>query len=227
MAARPYLTLALTTLRLHDYAASANCYKVRLLLAQLERPCERVPVDIFAGETLGEEYRAMNPTRETPVLELADGRFLPDSGAILVYLAESTPLLPAAAYDRAQVVRWLIYEQTEVIPGLGGLRFRLLTGRLAPDDGEAVRRRQGGEKTLRLLDAHLAAEPFFVAGRYSVADIAMYGYVHVAGEAGIALEPYANVSAWLARVEAQPRFMNDLEPYPPNARAGAGRSQYD
>jgi glutathione S-transferase len=214
-------------MKLYDYAASGNCYKVRLLLAQLERPYERIPVDLFAGETLGDSYGALNPTRETPVLETADGRFLPDSGAILVYLAESTPLLPAAAFERAQVVRWLVYEQTEVIPGLAGLRFRVLTGRLAPDDAEAVRRKQGGEKTLRLLDDHLAAAPFFVGGRYSVADIALYGYVHVAGEAGIPLAPYANVVAWLARVEAQPRFMNDLEPYPPNARVGAGRSQYD
>ncbi len=217
----------MTTLRLYDYAASANCYKVRLLLAQLERPYERVPVDIFAGETLGDDFRARNPSRETPVLETADGRFLPDSGAILVYLADGTPFLPADAFDRAQVVRWLIYEQTEVIGGLGGLRFRLLTGRLAPGDGEAARRRQAGEKALRLLDEHLAAHPFLVADRYTVADIALYGYVHVAGEAGIDMAAYAHVGAWLARVEAQPRFMHDLEPYPPNARSGAGRSQYD
>jgi glutathione S-transferase len=213
--------------RLHDYAASANCYKVRLLLAQLERPYERVPVDIFAGETLDAGFRAKNPNRETPVLELADGRCLPESGAILVYLAESTPLLPDDAFDRAQVLRWLLYEQTEVIPGIGGLRFRLLTGRLAPEDAEAITRKHGGENALRLLDGHLAAHPFLVAGRYSVADIAMYGYVHVSGEAGIDLEPHGHVVAWLARVEAQPRYMHDLEPYPPNTRPGAGRSQYD
>jgi glutathione S-transferase len=216
-----------TELRLYDYGASANCFKVRLLLAQLERAYERVPVDIFAGETLGEEVRARNPSRETPVLETADGRFLPDSGAILVYLAAGTPLLPDDAFERAQVVRWLIYEQTEVISGLGGLRFRLLTGRLAPGDDETARRRQAGEKALRVLDEHLAAQPFLVAGRYTVADIALYAYVHVAGEAGIDMGAYPHVGAWLARVEAQPRFMNDLEPYPPNARLGAGTSQYD
>jgi glutathione S-transferase len=216
-----------TALRLYDYAASANCYKVRLALAQLERPYERIPVDLFAGETLGDDFRARNPLRETPVLELEDGRHLPDSGAILVYLADGTPLLPGDAFDRAQVVRWLIFEQTEVIQGLGGLRFRLLTGRLAPGDEEAARRRQIGEKVLRLLDEHLAARPFLVAGRYSVADIALYGYVHVAGGAGIEMGPYSHVGAWIARVEAQPGFINDLEPYPANARRGAGTSQYD
>src|SRR4051812_21752309 len=103
----------MTPVRLYDYAASANCYKVRLLLAQLERPYERIAVDIFAGETLGDDFRALNPNREVPVLATGDGRLLPDSSAILVYLADSTPYLPADAFERAQVVRWLVYEQTE------------------------------------------------------------------------------------------------------------------
>jgi glutathione S-transferase len=213
-------------LRLYDYAASANCYKVRLLLAHLALPYERVPTDIFAGETLTDEYAAMNPMRTTPVLQTPNG-FLPESNAILLYLAEGTRLLPDDPFERAQVARWLIYEQTDVIPTMGGLRFRLLTGRLAPTDEEAVRRKRGGEEVLRLLDDHLSDRDFFVGDRYSVADIAVYGYVHVAGEAGIDLGPFERVSAWLERVERQPGYMNDLEPYPSNAAAGAGRSQYD
>ena len=217
----------MTRLRLYDYAASANCYKVRLLLAQLGRPYERIPIDIFDGETLTDAYAAKNPMRTTPVLETEDGRFLPESNAILLYLSESTPLLPDDAFDRAQVVRWLIYEQTDVIPMIGGLRFRLQTGRLAPTDEEAIRRKRGGEEVLRLLDAHLTGREFFVADRYSVADVAMYAYVHVAGEAGYELQRYDNVAAWLETVERRPGYLNDLAPYPANAVRGAGRSLYD
>jgi len=213
-------------LRLYDYAASANCYKVRLLLAQLRRRYERVPIDIFAGDTLTDDYAEKNPMRTTPVLETVDG-FLPESNAILLYLAEGTPFLPAEPFERAQVVRWLIYEQTDVIPTMGGLRFRLLTGRLAPTDDEAVRRRRGGLEVLHLLDHHLAEREFVVGGRYSIADIALYGYVHVAGEAGIDLQPFEHVNRWLERVRRQPRHTNDLEPYPPNAARGVGRSLYD
>ena len=208
----------MTGLRLYDYAASANCYKVRLLVAQLGLEVERVPVDIFAGESLGDAYGRVNPARTVPVLETHDGRFLPESAAILLYLAEGTPFLPEDAFGCAQVVRWLVYEQTDVIPAVGGLRFRLLTGRLDPDGDEAARRKQAGLEVLR---------EFFVGDAYSVADIAIYGYVHVAGEAGYDLQSYQHVDTWLERVRRQPGYMNDLEPYPANAAAGASRSIYD
>ena len=214
-------------MRLYDYAASCNCYKVRLLLAQLDREYERVPVDIFAGDTLTDEYAAMNPARTAPVLETDDGRFLPESAAILFYLAEGTPFLPDDAFERAEVVRWLIYEQTDVIPTMGGLRFRLLVGRLTPDEPDAVRRTEGSLEVLRLLDEHLATRGFFVGGRYTIADIAIYGYSHLAHEAGIDMEPYENLRAWFERVEHQPRYIEDVEPYGANAAPGVGRSLYD
>jgi glutathione S-transferase len=213
--------------RLYDYPASGNCYKVRLLLAQLERPYERVPVDIFAGDTLTDEYAAINPARTTPVLETDDGRFLPESNAILFYLAQGTPFLPADPFEVAQVVRWLVYEQTDVIPTMGGLRFRLLVGRLTPEDPDAVRRKEGSLEVLRLLDDHLAEHEFFVGGDYTIADIAIYGYTHLAHEAGIEMEPYGNVRAWFERVEQQPGYVEDVEPYGANAAPGAGRSLYD
>jgi len=213
-------------LRLYDYAASANCLKARLLLAQLERPYERVPVDIFAGDTLTDEYAAINPARSTPVLQIGDSTYLSESNAILVYLAGGTPLLPDDPLRRAEVVRWLILEQTEVMPSLGGLRFRLVTGRLAAEDRDAMRRRKLGEATLTALDLHLRTRDFLVDA-YSIADIAVYAYTHVAPEAGYELAAYPAVERWLARVEAQPRFANDLVPYPENARLGASRSIYD
>src|SRR4051812_23327264 len=102
--------------RLHDYAASANCYKVRLLLAQLGTDYERVAVDIFDGDTLTPEFERLNPQRSTPVLELPDGRMLVESNAVLWYLAAGTPLLPDDAFGQAEVCRWLIYEQSDVMP---------------------------------------------------------------------------------------------------------------
>jgi glutathione S-transferase len=209
--------------RLYDYAASANCYKVRLLLAQLDVEYERVPIDIFGGDTLTDDFAAINPARSTPVLEPSPGTYLPESNAILLHLAEGTPFLPSDP----QAYRWLFFEQADVVPAIGGLRFRLITGRLRPDDPDALRRRAAAHEVLRLLDAHLAEREFFVGAGYSVADIGIYGYVHVTGEAGIDLGPYAELRAWLARVEGSPRFMNDLEPYPANAMVGAGRSIYD
>ena len=135
-------------MRLYDYAASANCLKVRLLLAQLGLPYERVPVDIFAGETLTDAFLAVNPVRATPVLEPEPGRFLPESNAILLFLAEGTPLLPADPFARAQACRWLFFEQADVVPTMGGLRFRLQTGRLAPESEDAQRRARGAAATL-------------------------------------------------------------------------------
>jgi len=215
------------SVRLYDYPASCNCYKVRLLLAQLGRAYERVPVDIFAGDTLTDDYAAMNPARTTPVLETDDGQFLPESNAILFYLAQGTPFLPEDPLERAEVVRWLVYEQTDVIPTVGGLRFRLLAGRLTPDHPDAVRRKEGALEVLRLLDDHLATGDFFVGGRYTIADVAIYGYTHLAHEAGIDLGPYANLRAWFERVEQQPGYVEDVEPYGANAAPGAGRSLYD
>jgi glutathione S-transferase len=214
-------------MRLYDHSASCNCYKARLLLAQLGRAYERVPVDIFNGETLTDEFARMNPARTTPVLETPDGRYLQESNAILVYLARGTRFLPDDQFEFAQVIRWLIYEQTDVVPMIGGLRFRLLTGRLAPSDPDAIRRREGADEVLRLLDGHLATHDFFAGERYTVADTAVYGYSHRAGEAGIDLEPYPHMRAWFERVEQQPGYIEDVEPYGPNAAPGAGRSIYD
>ncbi len=214
-------------MRLYDYPASCNCYKVRLSLAQLGLPYERVPVDIFDGDTLTDEYAAINPARTTPVLETDDGRYLAESNAILFYLAQGTQFLPDDPFEQAEVVRWLIYEQTDVIPTMGGLRFRLLVGRLTPDQPDAVHRKEGALEVLRLLDDHLAAREFFVGGRYTIADIAAYGYTHLAHEAGVDLEPYPNVRAWFARVERQPGYVEDVQPYGANTAPGAGRSTYD
>ena len=216
----------MTALRLYDYAASANCYKVRLLLAQLGVDYERVPVDIFDGDTLTDEYELLNPHRSTPVLRLPDDRTLVESNAILWYAAAGTPLLPDDPFAQAEVCRWLIYEQSDVMFMIGGLRFRLITGRWTPDDPEAQRRRDGAYEALGILDRHLAERPFLAGDRYSIADIAVFAYAHVAGEARIDTSGFPRFRAWLERVRAQPGFMDDLEPYPANAAVLAGKSIY-
>ncbi len=204
-------------LRLYDYAASANCYKVRLLLAQLGRDYERVSVDIFPGDTLTDQYAAINPARSTPVLEV-DGEYLAESNAILVFLAEGTEFTPDGSLDRARVIGLLIFEQTEVMATMGGLRFRLLTKRLSPQGVEARSRGERAIRTLPLLDGHLGRRDFLVGDRYSIADTAMFGYTHVADEAGLDLSRYPAVLRWLDRVRSQSGHVNDLEPCPENAR---------
>jgi glutathione S-transferase len=216
----------MTTLRLYDYAASGNCYKVRLALAQLGVEYERVAIDIFDGETLTAEYAQLHPQRSTPVLALPDGRTLIESNAMLWYLASGTPLLPDEPFQQAEVCRWLIYEQTDVMPMIGGLRFRLVTGRLDAEDRDAQRRRAGAYDVLALLEQHLDGRSFLVGDGYSIADIAVYGYAHVAPEAGIDIGGHPRFLAWLERVREQPGFMDDLAPYPPNASVLAGRSVY-
>ncbi len=211
-------------MRLYDYDASANCYKVRLLLALLGTPYERVPIDIFAGDTLTDEYRALNPVRETPVLELDSGETISQSNAILWYLAESTPYLPDSRLERALVAQWLHFEQERVMGGIGSTRFRIMTGR---DPALAAARFPVGEGALEVLDEQLAGSSFLVGERCSIADVSVFGYTHVAPDAGYDLDRYPAVVAWLGRVREQPGFLDDLAPYPENARAGASRSIYD
>jgi glutathione S-transferase len=210
-------------MRLHDYAASGNCYKVRLLLALLGQPYERVVVDIFAGDTLTDEFAALNPARTTPVLELDDGQALPESAAILWYLAEGTEYLPDDRLARAQVLRWLCFERA-LTPAVAGARFQVMTGRT---DDETPFLLAKGREVLGTLDRRLEGRAWVAVDTPTIADIALFGYTHVAHDAGFDLAAYLEIEAWLDRVRALPGYVNDLVPYPPNARPGAGRSIYD
>ncbi len=215
------------SMRLYDYAASPNCHKVRILLAQLGRDYERVPVDIFGGDTLKPEYFEKNPGLTTPVLEIEPGVYLPESGAILLYLAEGTDFLPDDRLERAQVHRWMMWEQARLFAIIGALRFFLMTGRLDPESREARQQLRFSAASVAQAEGHLSANEFFVGGRYSVADIACYGYLQVAHEAGVDMDAFPNVGAWLERVREQPNHVADLAPYPENARRGKGQSIYD
>ena len=211
-------------MRLYDYDASGNCFKVRLLLALLGTEYERVPVDIFAGDTLTPEFRRLNPARETPVLELDDGNVITQSNAILWYLAEGSRYLPQIAFERGEVVQWLSFEQERVMSGIGSARFRIVTGR----DVEVVPTRLAlGRTALETLERRLDWRRYLVGDQCSIADVSNYAYAHVARDAGYDMAEYPAVLRWLELVEAEPGFVNDLAPYPENARPGKGISVYD
>jgi glutathione S-transferase len=191
-------------LRLYDYLESGNGYKVRLLLHQLRIPFERVELDILQGETRTQEFLARNPNGRIPALEFEDGTVLWESGAILFYLAEDTALLPVDRFARARVLQWMFFEQYSHEPFIAVLRFWQHTGRLEENRPLLADKRAGGEAALAVMDRHLASRPFFVGDAYSIADIALYAYTHVAGEGGFDLGPHPAVRAWLARVREQP-----------------------
>ena len=167
--------------------------------------------------------RTHQPLPLDPVLEIAPDRYLLESNAILVYLAHGTPLLPTGAIEQAEVVRWLILEQTDLIPAIAGLRFRLQTGRIASDDADAMRRRTAGEELLGILDDHLSGREFLVADRYTIADIAVYGYTHVAARSRIRPRPLAR-SPRLARSHRRAARLRQRSPPLSAERPGRGRS---
>jgi len=210
-------------MRLHDYPASGNCYKVRLLLALLGQPYERVPVDIFAGDTLTDTFAALNPARTTPVLELDSGEVLTESAAILWYLAEDTAFLPDDRLARAHVLRWLCFERA-LTPAVAGARFQVMTGRT---DDETPFLLAKGRNVLAALDDRLDGRDWVALDTPTIADIALYAYTHVGDDAGLDLAAHPAIRAWLERVSSLLGYVNDLIPYPPNARPGASRSIYD
>jgi glutathione S-transferase len=201
--------------RLHDNASSGNAYKVRLLLTQLGIPFERIEYDTDRGETRTPDFLLMkNANGRVPVLELPDGRCLAESNAILWYLAEGTPFLPMAhgeegRWQRAQVQQWLFFEQYSHEPNIATVRVWITHGyEMTPERTAALPgKRKWGEAALAVMEQQLRTRRFFVGERYTVADIALYAYTHVAGEAGFDLAPYGAVRAWIQRVAAEPRHL--------------------
>lgn len=192
-------------LQLYDYRPSGNGYKVRLALSQLGVPYTLVECDIVNGATRTPEFLALNSNGRIPLVVFDDGRRLAESNAILTYFAEGTPLLPADRFERALVLQWMCFEQYSHEPNIATLRFWLQhqgldEARKAQVDGK----RQQGYAALAVMDGHLAGHSYFVGERYSIADIALYAYTHVADEGGFDLSPYPAVRAWLSRVAAQP-----------------------
>jgi glutathione S-transferase len=196
-------------IRLYNSPDSGNSYKVRLLLRQLEMPFERIDIDLLAGETAKPRFRARNPLGQTPFVELDDGRVLAESNAILWYLAEGSPLLPEDRWTRAQILQWMNFEQYRIEPNIGTPRFWITMLKLADARREQIaEKRKAGNAALAILDARLARQPFVAGARYTIADIALFAYSHVAEEAGYDLAPYPALRPWFARVQAEPRHVS-------------------
>lgn len=199
-------------LTLHEYALSGNCYKIRLTAALLGIPIERRQYDILKGETRTPEFLAeVNANGRIPVLQVGD-RLLPESNAASFYLADGSRLVPADPFDRADMLRWMFWEQYNHEPNVATVRFWLAfvgDDRLTPQQREQLpARRAAGEAALRLMDEHLERREWFVGGAASLADIALYAYTHVAEDGGgFRLGDYPAVQAWLARVAAQPGYL--------------------
>ena len=200
--------MSTAALLLHEYALSGNCYKIRLVAAHLGLPLGRRQYDILKGETRTPAFlREIDANGRTPVLQIGD-RFLPESAAACWYLAHGSALIPQDRFDRADMLRWMSFEQYSHEPNVATLRFWLaFVGDEALSDAQRAQipaKRAAGDAALALMDAHLATRSFFVAERFTLADVALYAYTHVADEGGFALADYPNVRAWLERVAALP-----------------------
>jgi glutathione S-transferase len=196
-------------LKVYGDLRSGNCYKVKLLLTQLGLPHEWLHTDIMQGETRTAAFLARNPNGKIPLLEFDDGECLAESNAILCYLAEGSPLLPAAGLGRARALQWMFFEQYSHEPYIAVARFIVrYLGRPADQELRLAEKMAPGYKALQVMEQHLASRQFFVDERYSVADIALYAYTHVANEGGFDLAGFPAVGAWLERVRSEPRYIN-------------------
>lgn len=197
-------------MKLYDDPMSGNGYKARLLLAHLSLPYQYIPVDILRGESRTKEFLQKNLNGRIPVLELDDGRHLPESNAILYFLSQGSAYWPVEPYAQAQVMQWLFFEQYSHEPNIATPRFWLKTKVLAdtPFNRELLAQKQrAGNQALAVMNEHLSGRRFFVGESYTIADIGLYAYTHVAGEGGFDLSQFPAVVSWLQRVREQARHV--------------------
>jgi glutathione S-transferase len=194
--------------RVYGMSTSGNCYKVRLLLEQLQQAYEWIEIDVRTGLTRQPEFLGRNPNGRVPTLEYEPGKYLAESDAILVYLAEGSAFWPQQRLQRAQALQWMFFEQYSHEPYIAVARFICL---MLPAQHERradlPRLHERGYQALAVMEQHLARERFFVGDAYSIADIALYAYTHAAADGGFELQRFPAVTAWIARVESQPHFV--------------------
>lgn len=195
-------------LTVYGDSQSGNCYKIKLLLSLMGRPHRWKHVDILAGQTREPKFLARNLNGKIPVLELPDGRTLAESNAILYYLAQGSAWLPDDSFERAQVLQWQCFEQYSHEPYIAVARYiQHYLGLPEERRAEYQAKQAGGHKALEVMDKHLATQDWFAADGYSIADISLYAYTHVAHEGGFDLQPYTHINAWLERVAQHPRHV--------------------
>jgi len=189
---------------LYNSQVSGNCYKVRLLFAHLGIEYERLEMDVVDRSNRREVLGELNPALRVPTLVLDDGRSLAESNAIIFHFAEGTQYLPEDSFERAQVLQWLFFEQYSHEPNIAVARFWVAISPAPAPEGELEARRRGGYAALDAMERHLADRSFLVGERYTIADIALYAYTHVAPEGGFDLDGLPAIRSWLARVAGQP-----------------------
>lgn len=195
-------------LKVYGDFKSGNCYKVKLLLDQLKVPHEWLHVDILEKKTRTAEFLARNPNGKIPVLEFQDGSFLAESNAILHYLAEGSPLLPPDRRSRAEVLQWLFFEQYSHEPYIATSRYIVVyLGRPPEYEAKLAEKSAPGYAALKVMELRLAGHDFLVGERYTIADIGLYAYTHVAHEGGFDLSEFPAIQRWLERVRKQPRHV--------------------
>ena len=195
---------------LYSMRRSGNCYKVRLALAQLDIPHELIEIDILKGDTRTPEFLAMNPSGHVPLLEATPGRYIAESNAILWYIAGNTPLFPETdRAERAEMLQWMFFEQHSLEPNIGAAYFwlALVKGGRELQQHALEDWMQEGYRALGVMEKHLATRQFFAANRYSIADIALYAYTHLAHQCDYDLAGFPAVRGWLDRVAAQPNHV--------------------
>jgi glutathione S-transferase len=195
--------------KLYSMQRSGNSYKVRLALALLDAPYRAIEVDILQGESRTPDFLAKNPSGQVPLLEVAEGRYIAESNAILWYLAVGTSLAPEGRIDRAEALQWMFCEQHALEPNIGAAYFWLSLVRGGRDlQTHALEDwMERGYAALQVMENHLKAHDYFAAGQFTVADIALYGYTHVADRCDFDLAAFPAIRAWLRRIEQAPGFV--------------------
>jgi glutathione S-transferase len=206
-------------LKLYDYLPSQNGFKIRLLLQHLGQPYQHVPIAIFQGESRTPEFLEKNPVGAIPVLEPEPGVYIAESNAILCYLAEGTAYLPSERLARARVMQWLFFEQYYVEPTIGTLRFWVLAGKVQANEALAAAKRSSAERALDALERHLSRHPFLANDSYSIADIAVFAYSHLAADAQFDLSSRPAFARWVERVKARSATLPQVYPYTADAMA--------
>ena len=195
-------------LTIYGDVRSGNCYKVKLVAEQTQQPYHWVDVDIMQGDTTTPQFKRINPAGKIPVLVCPDGKVLAESNAIMWYLAQDSNLIPSGQFEQAQALQWMFFEQYMHEPYIATARFiKVYLGDPESKKDELAVKTERGYLALDVMEQHLTAAPFFVGDAYSIADIALFAYTHVAEEGGFSLKHYPHVRSWIGRVKAQQHFV--------------------
>ena len=207
--------------KLYSMQRSGNSYKVRLALSLLNAPYEAIEVDILRGESRTPEFLEKNPSGQVPLLEVAEGRYLAESNAILWYVCGGTSLAPESRVERAEALQWMFFEQHSLEPNIGAAYFwlALVKGGRELQQHALEDWMEHGYRSLGIMENHLRSRDFFAAGRYTIADIALYAYTHLAHQCDYNLTPFPAIRDWLDRVEAEPGHVAMQTPMPTEAAA--------